>query len=269
MKKGEFTRKKKQVLSTRDPLRRLIGVVALLRDPDMGCPWDREQTLESLKPFLIEETYEVLDAIDSGDPVRLVAELGDLLLQVFILSQIGADNGWFDIRDVAERLCDKLVRRHPHVFGAMEAGSANEVLEIWEQMKKKEGSGLLDGIPKHMPALHKAWRMGQKAARVGFDWPEDQGILDKVREEAEELTRASTREEQVVELGDLLFALANLGRRLGIDPEDALQKCNRRFRSRFAYVEAQLARMGKEPVNATLEEMDRLWDEAKRLYNGA
>jgi MazG family protein len=238
--------------------------MALLRDPTLGCPWDREQTLATLKPFLVEETYETLDAIDSGDLERLKSELGDVLLQIVFQSQIAGEQKQFDFFDVAEGLCRKLIRRHPHVFSDEVAQGADDVLSIWEKTKRKEGSGLLDGIPKHLPALQKAHRMTEKAARVGFDWPDVKGVLDKVAEEAAELTAAETEEEQRHELGDLLFALANLARHLRVDPEAALQEANRRFAGRFNYIEEQVRKQGRAMQDLPLAELDKLWDKAKQ-----
>jgi MazG family protein len=250
-----------------DQIARLIAVMALLRHPQKGCPWDREQTLESLKPYLVEETYEVLDAIDSGDPQEICTELGDVLLQIAFQSQIASEAGWFDFHDVAESISRKLIRRHPHVFGDSTAQTPDDVIELWEATKQKEkaGAGLLEGVPRHLPALQKAHRMTEKAARVGFDWPDVTGVLDKVREEAGELVDAATPEEQEAELGDLLFALANLARHLDIDPEAALQKTNGRFQRRFRHVETESSAQGRELSSMSLAEMDTLWDEAKEI----
>jgi len=252
-----------QVRTIEDPVKRLLAVMALLRDPHNGCPWDREQTLESLKPYLVEETYETLDAIDSGDPELLKGELGDVLLQIVFQSQIATESGWFDFAAVADTLSRKLIRRHPHVFGESRARNADDVLDIWESTKKEEGGSLLAGIPRHMPALQKAHRMTQKAARVGFDWPDVQGVLEKVVEEASEVVQADSHEEKVHEIGDLLFSIANLARHLNIEPEEALQKANRRFRTRFAHIEARVQAAGRDMKDLPLDELDSLWDEAK------
>lgn len=254
------------ILDIDDQMARLVAVMALLRHPVKGCPWDREQTLESLKPYLVEETYEVLDAIDSGDPDEIRTELGDVLLQIAFQSQIASETGLFDFQDVAGTISRKLIRRHPHVFGDSSAETPDDVVDLWEATKQKEkgSGGLLDGIPRHLPALQKAHRMTQKAARVGFDWPDVKGVLDKVHEEAGELAEAGTPEEQEAELGDLLFAIANLARHLKIDPEVALQKTNQRFQRRFRHVETESAAKGRELSSMTLMEMDELWDEAKR-----
>lgn len=256
----------RSIPDTDDEMARLVAVMALLRHPQEGCPWDREQTLESLKPYLVEETYEVLDAIDSGDPDEIRTELGDVLLQIAFQSQIASEAGWFDFQDVARTISSKLIRRHPHVFGDSSAATPDDVIELWEATKQEEkaGGGLLDGIPRHLPALQKAHRMTQKAARVGFDWPDISGVLDKVQEEAGELAAAATPEEQESELGDLLFAIANLARHLKIDPEVALQKTNGRFQKRFSHVETATTASGRQLSDMTLAEMDVLWDEAKK-----
>ena len=255
---------REEILSDEDPVRRLLAIMALLRGTD-GCPWDQVQTLETLKPFLVEEAYEVLDAIDSGSPKELCGELGDLLLQIVFQCQIAQESGWFDFQDVARGLAGKLIRRHPHVFGTESAKTPDEVVETWEAVKKTEGGGLLDGIPRHMPALLKAYRIGQKTTRVGFDWPDVSGALDKVQEEAAELVAARSVEERKREVGDLLIAVANVARWLDIDPEQALQQANHRFAKRFKYVETSLAAEGRSTSEATLEEMDRLWEEAKKF----
>jgi len=253
------------------PVEQLLAVMRVLRGPG-GCPWDLEQSFETLKPYLVEETYEVLDAIDSGDPERLKGELGDVLLQVVFQAQIAKDEGLFTFEDVAETLSKKLIRRHPHVFGDAVAKTADDVLRSWEKIKTREKAGktdpsekgLLSGVPKHLPALLKCYRLCQKAGRVGFDWPDIAQVVDKVAEEAGELTRARTAAARKHEIGDLLFAVANLARHLGVDPESALQETNRRFISRFGYVEQELRKKGKSPSDSTLDEMDRLWDKAKR-----
>lgn len=252
-----------QLLATADPMARLLGIMALLRDPEHGCPWDREQTLHSLKQYLVEETYETLDAIDSGEPDRLQGELGDVLLQIVFQSQLAGEQDWFSFHDVAEGLCRKLVRRHPHIFSTSKADTASEVLSIWESSKRKEGGGLLDGIPRHMPALQKAHRLSQKASRVGFDWPDVSGVVAKVGEEAEELVQAKGPDEQFHEIGDLMFALANLARHMDINPEEALQRANHRFKTRFAHVEASVADMDCELADLTLAQLEELWQEAK------
>lgn len=255
-----------EVRSVADPVRRLERIMELLRSKD-GCPWDRKQTLSSLKPYLIEEAYEAIDAIDANDLDSLCGELGDVLLQVVFQAQLTKEAGAFVLDDVANAICNKLIHRHPHVFGDQSAQTAEQVLQKWERIKTADGRRLLDGIPTHLPALQKAHRIGEKAARVGFDWPQDDltGPLDKLVEEVRELTSAADRAEQIHELGDVLFAVANIARRMGIDPEDALQAANRRFISRFEHVEDCLQKAGKKPGESSLEEMDSFWNEAKAL----
>lgn len=239
--------------------------MARLRAPD-GCAWDREQTLQTLKAYLIEETYEVLEAIDL-DAAAHREELGDLLLQVVFQAQIRAEQGTFTIADVAQAIANKLVRRHPHVFGDTQADSAKEALASWERIKASEkpnGGGRLASIPKAMPALLRAYRSGEKAASVGFDWPDHVGPLAKVEEELAEVKTAIGGAPSAVreELGDLLFAITNLARHLQVDPEAALQAATTKFHRRFAHVETRLAESGAK--HATLSELDRYWDEAKR-----
>jgi len=248
---------------------RLITIMARLRSP-AGCPWDKEQTHQSLKPYLIEETYEVIDAIDQNDDDEIVEELGDLLLQIVFHSQIASEENRFTIDDVAGAIVDKLIRRHPHVFGDVQADTPDEVVKNWEAIKASEKptkrTSLLDGIPQHLPALFRAQRLQEKAARVGFDWDHIADVAKKLREETEELINAhktSSREEIQEEFGDLLFALVNLSRFLNISPEEALTQTNEKFRTRFRYIEAELASVGKTPQDATLHEMDKLWEAAK------
>jgi tetrapyrrole methylase family protein/MazG family protein len=248
----------------------LVALMVRLRGPG-GCPWDREQTLETLKTYLLEETYEVLDALDGGDPGEHREELGDLLFQVIFQSQLRSEEGAFTIEEVIEGIHDKLVRRHPHVFGDSAAGTSREVLDQWERLKAEEKRGtsrpsLLDHVPEHLPALLKTLRLTEKAARVGFDWTEEQDLLEKGEEEWRELREAVAdgRKERIAEeLGDLLFVLANLARRQGLDPEDALRQANRKFQRRFRYIEESLGRQGLRPQDVSLQEMDALWDEAK------
>lgn len=252
-----------RILAIDDSLARLLAIMATLRGPQ-GCPWDKKQTFHSLKAYLLEETYELVDAIDSGDPKEHCGELGDLLLQIVFQSQIAAESGRFDFHDVAQGIADKLIRRHPHIFADARADTPEEVVETWEKVKEAEGGGLLDGVPNAMPALQKSDHLCKKAARVGFDWPDMSGVLDKVKEEATELANAATTEEKEHEMGDLLFAVANLARKMNIDPEQALQKANNRFRNRFSHVEKRLSEQGKSLQESTLEQMDALWDEAKK-----
>ena len=257
-------------------IQKLVDLVARLRG-DGGCPWDREQTRESLKPMLIEEAYEVLDALDGSDAMELKGELGDLLFQVVFHAQIARENGEFDLADVIDRLHEKMIRRHPHVFGNADLRTAEDVLKNWEDIKADErgvlsvsrpesGKSLLDGIPTKLPALHEAYQMTAKAARVGFDWPDLDGILQKLQEEAAELTAAGRNDDrrQVAdEVGDLLFVAVNVARFLGIDPETALRRSNRKFNRRFRYMESKIKEQGRELREATLAELDALWNEAK------
>jgi MazG family protein len=255
---------------------RFVELIARLRGPG-GCPWDREQTHASLKPMTLEEAYEVLEAIDDGDARALAGELGDLLLQVVFHSQIAAEAGRFGIEDVIEGVAEKMVRRHPHVFGGEKADTPGEVLRNWEALKEQERaargertpeSSLLDGVSRRLPAVMEAYQMTTKAGRVGFDWPDAGAVLAKLDEERAELQDAVHAGEQrrvEAELGDLLFAAVNVARRLGVDPESALKAANRRFRRRFGHVERGLAERGREPAGASLEEMDALWEEAKGL----
>lgn len=251
----------------------LVAIMDRLRDPG-GCPWDREQTYATLRGFLLEEAYEVAEAIDDGDPEHLREELGDLLFQVVFLSRLAKEEGRFDAADVIEGIATKMVRRHPHVFAEDSAEDAAEVLRKWEEIKKKEKedagkaarASLLDGLPRALPALVKAQRLGDKAARVGFDWPGPEAVLGKVEEELAELRDALRGEDAAAraeELGDLLFAAAMLGRKLGVDPEAALESANAKFRRRFAEVERSLREQGVPLEEAGLERMDRLWNEAK------
>ncbi len=258
-------------------IQKLVDLVARLRG-EGGCPWDREQTRESLKPMLIEEAYEVLDALDAADPGELKSELGDLLFQVLFHARIAEEKGEFDLADVIDRLHEKMIRRHPHVFGNAELKTSGDVLRNWEDIKADEKgipssslpdsrNSLLDGIPAKLPALHEACQMTAKAARVGFDWPDLDGILLKLQEEAAELVAARRDEDQtrtVQEVGDLLFVAVNVARFLGIDPETALKRSNRKFNRRFRYVESCIKKQGRELKDASLVEMDALWDEAKR-----
>jgi tetrapyrrole methylase family protein / MazG family protein len=249
----------------------LVEIMARLRGEN-GCPWDREQTSESIKPYLVEETYEVLEAIDEQDPAKLKEELGDLMLQIVFHARMAEEAGAFSIGDVLASINDKLVRRHPHVFGDVKAETAQEVLFNWEQIKQTErrqatgDASLLDGVPRELPALLRAHRLQEKASRVGFDWQEAQEVFRKVEEELDELRAAmqgQAADRVEAELGDLLFALVNLSRFLAVNPEEALRKTIARFIARFRYIEEELARRGRSLRQASLEEMDALWAEAK------
>ena len=257
--------------SATDLFGELVQIMARLRGEN-GCPWDREQTHASIKPYLLEETYEVLESIDENDPVKLEEELGDLALQVVFHAQMADEADLFTIADVLRGINEKLRRRHPHIFGDVKADTAQEVLFNWEQIKKLERekaqgrASLLDGVPRELPALLRAHRLQEKASRVGFDWNEARQVFQKVEEELAEL-RAAMESEQPdrmeAELGDLLFSLVNLGRFIAVNPEDALRKTIARFIARFQYIEEELARRGTAPGQVTLEEMDALWAEAK------
>lgn len=249
----------------------LVAIMRRLRAPG-GCPWDAEQTHESLTRYLLEETYEVIEAIDEKSPQHLREELGDLLLQPVFHAAIAEESGDFSIDDVITTLCDKLIRRHPHVFGDLEIRDSNAQIENWEKIKKLEKGderpSALSGIPDHLPALLKAHKIGEKASRVGFDWEHADQVFAKVMEELHEFEEAwaggdPTRMED--ELGDLLFAISNLGRFLHLNPEEALRKTITRFQKRFRYVETELLRQGMQMQNATLEEMDLLWEKAKNV----
>jgi tetrapyrrole methylase family protein/MazG family protein len=246
----------------------LLTVMARLRGPG-GCPWDREQTPASLRPFLVEETYEVLEALDTGDPRRLMEELGDLLFQVVFHAQLAAERREFSMAELLGALIDKMVRRHPHVFADRSIGSAAEALSQWEAIKQAEGGpgrSALHGIPRSLPGLLRAQRIQHRASRIGFDWDDAEPALDKVREEVEELhaaLHARDREATAGEVGDLLFAAVNVARLAGVDAEAALQGAVERFRARFQHMEAAADESGRELRSLTLDEMERLWMEAK------
>lgn len=250
----------------RDTFEGFLAIVARLRGPD-GCPWDREQTHSSIKGYLLQECHEVLEAIDHAEPGKLAEELGDLLLQIGLHAQIGSERGEFSIRDVIQSINAKLIRRHPHVFGDARVSDAQEVEANWEQLKKAErgeGASALEGIPKSLPALAYSQEVQRRAARVGFDWPDMTGVLDKVREELREFEEAGSPAELEHELGDILAAMVNIGRKLNIDAEGALRQANERFRRRFSYMEAAAQRQGRSLGDLTLEQQEALWQEAKR-----
>lgn len=255
-------------------LARLIEIMARLRDPVAGCPWDIEQDFASIAPFTIEEAHEVADAIARQAWGELEGELGDLLLQVVYHAQMGAEAGLFDFASVAAAISDKMVARHPHVFGDESRDkTAEEQTVDWEAAKAAERgpAGTLDGIAMGLPALTRAVKLQKRAARVGFDWPDASHVLAKIAEEARELTEARERfaaGEVEAELGDLLFVLANLARHLNVDPEAALRRANAKFTRRFASIEAALAARGRRPEDSTLQEMDALWEAAKAAERG-
>jgi tetrapyrrole methylase family protein/MazG family protein len=265
-------------LDKKADIQKLVDLVERLRSEN-GCPWDRVQTRETLKPMLIEEAYEVLDALDSANPAELREELGDLLFQVIFHAQIAHEKREFQLADVIDRLHEKMVRRHPHVFGDADLRTSQEVLQNWEDIKAAEKGvqssadptsekSLLAGIPSRLPALQQAYQMTAKASRVGFDWARLEDILVKLQEEFSELQEACAggdTEKLAGEVGDLLFVAVNVARFLGIDPETALARSNRKFSRRFRYVESSIKRQGRELKDATLAEMDSLWEEAKSV----
>ena len=250
---------------------RLIEIMSKLRGPG-GCPWDAEQTHESLKRYLVEECYEVIEAIDANDPNHLKEELGDLMLQPVFHAAIAEERGEFNIDDVLDAICEKLIRRHPHVFGDETIKTSDEQVENWERIKKaekgEERKSALSGVPPHLPALMKAHKITEKAARVGFDWEHADQVFAKVMEELHEFEETliqGDQERMEAELGDLLFAIVNLGRFLSLDTEDALRKTISRFTRRFSYIEDTLHGSGTTMQEASLEKMNRLWEEAKKL----
>ena len=266
----------KNMNDTHANIEKLVALVAQLRGEN-GCPWDREQTRETLKPMLIEEAFETLDALDSDDPADLKEELGDLLFQVVFHAQIAREKGEFDLGDVIDRSHEKMTRRHPHIFGTADLKTSDEVLKNWEDIKAAEKGtisparsdserSLLDGIPKKIPALYRAYQMTAKAARVGFDWRRLDDVLSKLEEEASELKEAvslGNREHIAEEIGDLLFVAVNIARTLDVDPETALERSNRKFERRFRFIETSVKQQGRQLKDASLAEMDDLWNKAK------
>jgi len=254
---------------------RLLAIMARLRAPD-GCPWDRVQDFASIAPYTIEEAYEVADAIARSDWPALADELGDLLFQVVYHARMAEEEGRFAYADVARAIADKMVRRHPHVFGDDTARDAAQQTHAWEAQKASERAaraetGTLAGIPVGLPALTRAAKLTRRAARVGFDWPDAEGVLDKLAEETAELRAElpqANRARLQDEVGDMLFVLANLARKLDLDPETCLRAANAKFERRFGAVEASLAAQGRQPADATLEEMEAAWQEAKRAERG-
>lgn len=247
----------------------LVRIMHILRQE---CPWDREQTPESLKDLMVEEVYEAVDAIDRQDWDSLKKELGDMLLHVVFHAEMGQEKERFQMGDIIYALQEKLIRRHPHVFADTEAASSTEVTKNWEQIKKKEnpGGSVLDGVPSQLPGLLRAQRMQEKAAGVGFDWPDWEGAWNKLEEEIREFKDAllqENAEERTKEFGDLLFSLVNVSRYFGINAEDSLRLTNNKFQQRFAHIEKRAAEAGKKLTDMNLEEMDTYWDEAKQLNN--
>ena len=253
----------------------LLAIMARLRDPEGGCPWDLEQNFETIAPYTIEEAYEVADAIEQGDMAELRDELGDLLFQVVFHARMAEELKAFDFNDVVRAICEKMIRRHPHVFGDEEQREAGAVKGRWEEIKAEEKAAkqkklesILDDVPLSLPALTRAVKLQNRAARVGFDWPDTSLVIDKLNEEmlelSTELAQGGDADRIEDEMGDLLFVYANLARHLKVDPEKALRRANAKFRRRFGRIEEKLAAEGRKPEDSTLEEMDALWDEAKR-----
>ncbi|HYF23723.1 MAG TPA: nucleoside triphosphate pyrophosphohydrolase [Caulobacteraceae bacterium] len=258
------------------PIDRVLEVMRRLRDPQTGCPWDVEQTFATIAPYTVEEAYEVADAIERGDLNELKDELGDLLFQVVFHSRMAEEQGLFGFDDVADAIASKLIRRHPHVFADAGYRTSDQQTVAWEAQKAEERkarakTGVLDDVPTGLPALTRAVKLTKRAGRVGFDWPSTAEVIDKLREELAELEaeidagdRAKAREE----LGDLLFVVANLARKLDVEPEDALRAANAKFVRRFRHIEARLAEDGRTPEQSDLAEMDRLWDEVRAADKG-
>ena len=247
-----------------DSFDRLLTIMDDLREK---CPWDREQTIDTLRKLTIEETYELVDAIDSGDWFQLKGELGDLFLHLVFYSKIASENNHFTVSDVLNEICDKLVHRHPHVYANTEADSSEKVKENWEAIKIKEkggkGKSVLEGVPKSLPALVKAYRI----QGVGFDWPDAESVWAKVEEELKELRNPSSRENELMELGDVMFSLVNYAKHRGLDPEQALSLSNAKFLKRFQKMEEMLAKNKKSPIGVKIEEWNDLWDKAKKTYS--
>jgi tetrapyrrole methylase family protein/MazG family protein len=243
----------------------LVSIITRLRGPN-GCPWDKKQNHGSLKHSLLEECYEVLEALDDGDSQRLAVELGDLLMQVVFHAQIASEASEFELGDVIKNITTKLVHRHPHVFGSVNAEDPEEVLTNWEKLKREErekDTSMLDGVPKSMPSLAYSQEIQSRVARVGFDWQEDIGVIDKLAEEVSEFKGAPTKEQQELEFGDLLFTLSNIARRWGIDLESALRKANNRFYRRFIGMEELCRQRGLDFTCLTFNEQNKLWEEIK------
>ena len=256
-------------------IERLLALMARLRDPQAGCPWDREQSFTTIAPYTIEEAYEVADAIQKQDLSALRDELGDLLFQVVFHAQMAKEAGAFDFDAVVDAICNKMELRHPHIFGDARVESAAAQTTAWEAHKKTErdrqGANVLDGVPVALPALTRASKLGKRAAQVGFDWPDVHGALEKLNEETHELRRAidaaNDRAHIEDEVGDVLFCVTNVCRYLHIDPEEALRRANTKFERRFGYVERQLKAQGRKPEEATLDEMEALWQEGKKSFS--
>ena len=259
--------------SETDPTLRLRAIMARLRDPDGGCAWDLEQTFATIAPYTVEEAYEVADAIERGDLGELRDELGDLLFQVVFHSRMAEEAGAFNFDDVANAICDKMIRRHPHVFSEAGHRTAAEQTVAWEVIKAQEraakpavAAGILDDVPLGLPGMTRAAKLTARVARVGFDWPDVGQVIEKLHEELGELEveiAAGDKIKMREELGDLLFVCANLARKLEVEPEDALRAANAKFERRFRFIEGALAKEGRAPAQSDLQEMDALWDAAK------
>lgn len=248
----------------------LVEIIARLRAPE-GCPWDRKQTHTSLRENLLEECYEVLEALDEGDSGKLGEELGDLLMQIVLHSQIATEAGEFELGDVISSINTKLIRRHPHVFGSLKVKDAEEVVHNWEVLKQGErgaDSSMLESVPKQMPALGYSQEIQRRVAQIGFDWEDIDGVIDKLAEEVGEFKRADSQERRAEEFGDLLFTLANIARRLGIDLEAALRQANQRFYQRFTYMEEVCRQRGINLGELSFDEQNILWEEAKKKVEG-
>ena len=252
----------------------LVRIMARLRGPH-GCPWDRKQSFDTIKSYLLEETYEVLDVIDARDWEGLAEELGDLLLQPVFFAEMAREEGLFTIADSLDAINQKLIRRHPHIFAEAIAETAEDVKLRWDEIKKQEkiergaktAASILERVPRSLPALVEADKIGSEVGKVGFEWPDVSGVLAKLQEEAAELAEARAPADVEHELGDMLFNVVNLARYLKVDPEQALRKANARFRSRFAHIEREVAKAGSTLEESSLERMEELWQEAKRLGN--
>ena len=264
-------------VSSNGEISRLLEIMKRLRDPKDGCPWDIEQTYETIAPYTIEEAYEVSDAIDQGNWHELEGELGDLLLQVIYFTQIGSEDGHFSFESVVKNVSDKMIRRHPHVFGdKKQYKSSDQQIRDWEKIKEQERSKntpskTLDGIAGNLPALTYATKLQKRAARVGFDWPDISGVTDKISEEIDELNEARDElsfDAQEEEYGDLMFVMVNFARHLKIDPEKALRAANKKFIARFEEVEKKLAAIGKRPIDSNLDEMNNIWKIVKNSKYG-
>ena len=256
-------------------LQSIISIMAKLRDPDVGCPWDAKQDFTSIAPYTIEEAYEVADAIEAGDRTALCEELGDLLLQVVFHARIAEEEGSFTLADVARSISNKMINRHPHVFGDDNAPDADQQRQFWENIKKAERTakgqtGILADIPVGMPPMQRAIKLQKRAASVGFDWPDISQVIDKMREETNELifeleSTPQNKQRLTDEVGDLLFVVVNLARKAGVDPETALIGCNKKFEKRFNYIEQQTNLNNRSLSDSTLDDMEKLWQEAKSL----